>query len=243
MCYNNKIMKKGFTLIEILVVISIVSTFSSIVMASINIARAKGRDGARTLQVAQIDTAIKLYIEDKGKSPDLEGSCKATTAKPSYDKASKQCFVISTSDTPVQYSGNITSTPWQKFKEDLKPYIADIPNDPCPSCSTTSLYPIGYNYITPVAQQYEDCNADRSCDTPADVEKYNKSYQVYATLENKVDPVGADQNTGGTVSKSFSQKAPVSPKDNSPAPTPTPSPPPAPDGGHERYPYPYPPAS
>ena len=54
---------RGFTLIELLVVIAIIGLLSSIVMASLNTARMKGRDSARITDVKQIQLALELYFE------------------------------------------------------------------------------------------------------------------------------------------------------------------------------------
>jgi general secretion pathway protein G len=54
----------GFTLIELLVVVAIVALLSSIVFASLNTARAKGRDAKRLSDLQQIRTALELYYND-----------------------------------------------------------------------------------------------------------------------------------------------------------------------------------
>jgi prepilin-type N-terminal cleavage/methylation domain-containing protein len=58
---------KGFTLIELLVVIAIIGILSSVVLASLNTARQKGRDARRLSDVKQIRTAMDLYY-DTGQS-------------------------------------------------------------------------------------------------------------------------------------------------------------------------------
>ncbi len=52
---------RGFTLIELLVVIAIIGMLSSIVLASLNGARIKGRDARRLADAKQIATALELY--------------------------------------------------------------------------------------------------------------------------------------------------------------------------------------
>jgi len=56
---------RGFTLIEILVVISIIGLLSAIVLASLNSARGKGRDAARVVDVRELKKAIEFYYNDK----------------------------------------------------------------------------------------------------------------------------------------------------------------------------------
>lgn len=63
---------RGFTLIELLVVIAIISLLSSIVLSSLNSARAKARDAKRLLDMHQIQTALELYYNDYGYYPNTD---------------------------------------------------------------------------------------------------------------------------------------------------------------------------
>lgn len=60
---------KGFTLIELLVVIAIIGILSSVVLASLNNARKKGRDARRVSDIKQIQLALELYYDSNGEYP------------------------------------------------------------------------------------------------------------------------------------------------------------------------------
>lgn len=66
MKYNHK---SGFTLIELMVVISIVTFIASLLLVSIKDARLKARDARRLSDMHQIQNALELYAQDFGNYP------------------------------------------------------------------------------------------------------------------------------------------------------------------------------
>jgi prepilin-type N-terminal cleavage/methylation domain-containing protein len=82
---------RGFTLIELLVVIAIIGILSSVVLASLNGARKKGRDARRISDLKQVQLALEMYYDaNSSEYPDSicttasSGSCTAGALMPTY---------------------------------------------------------------------------------------------------------------------------------------------------------------
>jgi prepilin-type N-terminal cleavage/methylation domain-containing protein len=60
----------GFTLIEVLVSISIIALLSSVVMAATNSARKNARDSKRISSIRELQVGLELYFTDHQKYPD-----------------------------------------------------------------------------------------------------------------------------------------------------------------------------
>ena len=60
---------RGFTLIELLVVIAIIGILSSVVLASLNTARQKGRDARRISDLKQLQLALELNYDSSQTYP------------------------------------------------------------------------------------------------------------------------------------------------------------------------------
>ncbi|MDI6602649.1 MAG: prepilin-type N-terminal cleavage/methylation domain-containing protein [Patescibacteria group bacterium] len=105
---------KSFTLIELLVVIAIIGLLASVVLVSLNSARAKARDARRLSDLRQIEIALHMLADSQG------GVFYSTGG-------GAKCLGIE----------NATTTCWQggvsvdsNLNSALAPYLSKIPLDP-----------------------------------------------------------------------------------------------------------------
>jgi type IV pilus assembly protein PilA len=103
--------QKGFTLIELLVVIAIIGILSSIVIASLNSARTKGKDAAIKGQLKQLQTQAEVFYDNNGgkyATTTVVGATSCTTASSgtfagslfSNTSAAQQIAQIASNDAP-----------------------------------------------------------------------------------------------------------------------------------------------
>jgi prepilin-type N-terminal cleavage/methylation domain-containing protein len=64
---------KGFTLMELLIVIAIIGLLSSVLMSNLTVARERAMDGRRLEDLRSIQTALQLYYSDHGQYPSMPG--------------------------------------------------------------------------------------------------------------------------------------------------------------------------
>ena len=117
-------MKKGFTLVELLVSITIIGILANIGLATFTSAQAKSRDVKRKAHLKQLADAFEAYYNDYGQYPD---------------------------DADIAFD--------QVFTDGKTIYMVKLPKDPTQGLT--------YEYL-PAAD--------------------NKSFQLYARLENSNDP-------------------------------------------------------
>lgn len=61
--------RKGFTILELLVVVAIVGIISAVILSILSDSRMKSRDSARKTQIQEVLKALELYYTDNGVYP------------------------------------------------------------------------------------------------------------------------------------------------------------------------------
>lgn len=145
-----KSFKKGFTLIELLVVVAIIGILSSVVLASLNTARAKGRDAKRLSEIHQLQNALELYYNDNGYYPVFcGGSSYSSIPGPGWSTLLSSSYIGS---MPIDPSNAVGSYG----------YYYCVQYKPNGNCSYTNVPGVSTNYI--LATRLENSSAtSNSC--------------------------------------------------------------------------------
>ena len=122
---------KGFTLIELMVVLSIIALLSSIVYASLQSTRVSARDAVRMQQVRQMDLAIGLFKSDHdGAVPNLASV------------SGGGCGHSNTSNVENCIAKSSGGEAWSAFVSEIQPYMRTVP---------VGTHGVDYVYMAPAA--------------------------------------------------------------------------------------------
>ena len=103
---------KGFTIIELLVVIGIIVILAALIIVNINQARMSGRDSKRIADVASIQLALEMYRNANGEYPTEESNWAAAT------------------EISDGSPGTVEQTNWDVLSTELSSYLSPLPKDP-----------------------------------------------------------------------------------------------------------------
>jgi len=96
-------------LIELLVVIAIIGILSSVVLASVNIARVKGSDAAIKADLSNIRAQASIYYDSNGQNYGADGASCTTASSMFADPTIAQAIV---------HSGSVSSAPLVCYTDD-----------------------------------------------------------------------------------------------------------------------------
>ena len=99
--------KKGFILVELLIVMAIISILATLIVGGFRSSQARGRDAQRKSDLKQVANALELFFSDYGKYPPASGTL--TDGKTTYmrtlskDPVSAQNYVYRVSTNQSQF--------------------------------------------------------------------------------------------------------------------------------------------
>lgn len=132
-----KIHIKGFTLVELLIVIVVLGILTSISIVAYNGSQGRARDSIRQNDISELAKGLELYYLDNHKYP-VSGGATATT---------------NTWNTTADAS-------WATLVTALKPYMDNnVPSDPKSTAGANIMTPNGYNYAYFSNNSTADCGA------------------------------------------------------------------------------------
>jgi general secretion pathway protein G len=138
--------QKGFTIVELIVVVATIAVLAAIVLTNVNQYTAKARDAKRMTDLKQIRIALQMYYEQNGGYPVIARW--ATSEVTTYDSGAR----------------------WASLQTALAPYLSKLPGDPRPIGTggpwTTGTYHYAYSsdgQIYDLVAQLEGINNPNTC--------------------------------------------------------------------------------
>ena len=141
--------RRAFTLIELLVVIAIIGVLATLSVVALNNARAKSRDAKRVADVKQVQTALELFFNDKGRYPTTTEFAVGSLFSTSSVGTSTYMAAIPTAPTPSDGTCAASDNSYSYLSPDGSSYTLSF----CVGGNTGSLKG-GVNTASPVGIAY-----------------------------------------------------------------------------------------
>lgn len=141
-------MKRGFTLIEILIVVAIIAVLASAVLVGLGPVQRGGRDARRISDLRQVQTALELYYNKSGAYPSATTWVDLTTAltgagigvaKVPNDPISGRNYLYGTNGTGYVLGADLEDANNSAFQNSAQGTIFGITN-----CGTAPKYCIQF---------------------------------------------------------------------------------------------------
>ena len=113
----------GFTMIELLLVISVIALFASIILVSTVNARASAQDNILIQNTTEFSKALELYYQDYGYYPYVGMTDQTPCILAGFNVAGAHCMLGQTSFTQGYYSATNTNA----LSASLAPYMPQLP--------------------------------------------------------------------------------------------------------------------
>lgn len=122
--------QQGFTLLELLVTITIIGIISTIAFAAVNAARENARQDKARGDLKQLQTAILVLGSDTGEWPGHQPAGLKCSENPSCSPTNEICGDGCTFGLSDEESGLRLDDSFQPYTLWTGPYVRQIPNDP-----------------------------------------------------------------------------------------------------------------
>ena len=153
--------RKGFTIVELLVVIVVTSIIAATTVAGFSGLQKRARDSQREQDIMLIAKALEMYYVDNGQYPLITGS---------YEWTSGYAMDSYTANTFVPNS-------WNELKSHLAPYVSSIGIDPSKQLGPSSLGHAGrFGY------EYSSNPGGERCNVPR---RTGQTYSLFVKYESR----------------------------------------------------------